>query len=52
MKYQTIAGTRSEEDIASVEMFLKTLTGELPTAYIQAPAELPGSATTPRPDPL
>jgi cytochrome c peroxidase len=51
MKYQTIAGTRSEEDIASVEMFLKTLTGELPTAYIQAPAELPASATTPRPDP-
>ena len=51
MKYQTIAGTRSEEDIASVETFLKTLTGELPTEYIQPPAELPGSATTPRPDP-
>jgi cytochrome c peroxidase len=51
MKYQTIAGTRSEEDIAAVEQFLKTLTGELPTEYIKAPAELPASATTPRPDP-
>ncbi|HTU62624.1 MAG TPA: cytochrome-c peroxidase, partial [Polyangiales bacterium] len=51
MKYQTIAGTRPEEDIAAVEMFLNTLTGELPTAYIQPPTELPGSATTPRPDP-
>ena len=51
MKYQTIAGTRPEEDIVAVEMFLKTLTGTLPTEYIQAPAELPGSATTPRPDP-
>lgn len=51
MKYQTIAGTRSEEDIVAVEQFLKTLTGTLPTEYIKAPAELPGSATTPRPDP-
>jgi cytochrome c peroxidase len=51
MKYQTVAGTRSEEDIASVEEFLKTLTGELPTTYIQPPVDLPGSATTPRPDP-
>ena len=51
VKYQTIAGTRSEEDIASIETFLKALTGELPTDYIQPPAELPGSATTPKPDP-
>jgi cytochrome c peroxidase len=51
VKYQTVAGARSEEDIASIETFLKTLTGELPTDYIKPPAELPGSATTPRPDP-
>jgi cytochrome c peroxidase len=51
VKYQTIAGTRSEEDIASIETFLNTLTGELPTEYIVAPPMLPGSATTPPPDP-
>jgi cytochrome c peroxidase len=51
VKYQTIAGTRSEEDIEAIETFLKALTGELPTDYIMAPPMLPGSATTPRPDP-
>ena len=51
VKYQTIAGTRSEQDIAAIELFLRALTGELPTQYIEPPAELPGSASTPRPDP-
>lgn len=51
MKYQTIAGTRPDEDIEAVETFLKALTGTLPMDYIKPPAELPGSASTPRPDP-
>ena len=51
VKYQTIAGTRSAEDIEAIEAFLNALTGELPTDYIVAPPMLPGSATTPRPDP-
>lgn len=51
LKYQTISGSRSEEDVSAIETFLKALTGALPTDYIKPPAELPGSATTPRPDP-
>jgi cytochrome c peroxidase len=51
LKYQTVAGSRPDEDVEAIETFLKTLTGELPTAYIVAPAPLPGSATTPAPDP-
>jgi hypothetical protein len=51
VKYQTVAGTRSEEDISSIEAFLRAMTGELPKDYIVAPPMLPGSATTPRPDP-
>jgi cytochrome c peroxidase len=51
IKYQTVAGMRSEEDIASIETFLKSMTGTLPADYIKQPADLPGSATTPRPDP-
>jgi cytochrome c peroxidase len=33
----------SDEEIKSIELWLKSLTGDLPEAYIRAPATLPGS---------
>jgi len=50
-EYQTANGKLSEDDVQSVATFLRALTGELPSEYIKEPATLPGSATTPKPDP-
>jgi cytochrome c peroxidase len=50
-EYQTANGKLSDSDVNDVVTFLKCLTGELPTDYIKEPALLPGSATTPAPDP-
>jgi cytochrome c peroxidase len=48
---QTVAGKLSSAEVAKVVTFLKSLTGEIPADYIKEPAALPGSATTPAPDP-
>jgi cytochrome c peroxidase len=50
VKHQTLT-TRTDEEVGAIEAFLKSLTGELPTDYIKEPAALPGSASTPLPDP-
>jgi cytochrome c peroxidase len=50
-EYQTIGGKLSDDEVNSIATFLKSLTGELPSAYIKEPALLPGSATTPAPNP-
>jgi len=50
-EYQTPKGKLSDEEVSSIVTFLKTLTGDLPTDYIQAPDPLPGSKGTPKPDP-
>lgn len=48
---QTVDGKLSPAEVAKVVTFLKSLTGEIPADYITEPAMLPGSATTPAPDP-
>jgi cytochrome c peroxidase len=50
-EYQTAKGALSDAEVVSIVAFLKALTGELPTAYIQEPAVLPSGPTTPVPDP-
>jgi len=50
-EYQTAKGTLTDAEVASIVTFLKALTGELPTAYIQEPPLLPGGPDTPLPDP-
>lgn len=50
-EHQTASGKLDSKQIASIVTFLKTLTGDLPTAYIVQP-ELPASGPkTPKPDP-
>jgi cytochrome c peroxidase len=41
----------SDEEIAAVVAWLKSLTGELPAAYVNAPELPPSSPTTPKGDP-
>jgi cytochrome c peroxidase len=41
----------TNQEVGSIVAFLKSLTGEIPTAYIKAPALPPSTATTPKPDP-
>jgi cytochrome c peroxidase len=41
----------SDEDARQVTAFLRSLTGELPTAYIQKPELPPSTPATPKPDP-
>lgn len=50
-EYQTPKGVLTDAEVASIVTFLKALTGELPTAYIQEPAMLPSGPNTPAPDP-
>ena len=50
-EYQTLSGKLSDDDVNAVVTFLQSLTGELPSAYIKEPTLLPGSTTTPAPDP-
>lgn len=40
----------TESDVKSISMFLKALTGPLPTDYIKPPQLPPSSATTPKPE--
>jgi cytochrome c peroxidase len=48
---QTVDGKLSPAEVAKVVTFLKSLSGEIPAEYIKEPAALPGSASTPAPDP-
>ncbi len=41
----------SDEDVAEIVAFLKSLTGELPTTYIAKPELPPSGPKTPKPDP-
>jgi cytochrome c peroxidase len=50
-EYQTVNGKLNDDDVNAIATFLTCMTGELPSAYIKEPALLPGSATTPAPDP-
>jgi cytochrome c peroxidase len=50
-EYQTVDGLLANKDISAIASFLQALTGELPMEYVAEPAKLPGSATTPPPDP-
>jgi cytochrome c peroxidase len=50
-EYQTPKAVLTDAEVASIVTFLKVLTGDLPTAYIQEPAQLPSGPTTPAPDP-
>jgi cytochrome c peroxidase len=50
-EYQTPKGVMTDAEVTSIVTFLKALTGELPTAYIQEPAQLPSGPDTPAPDP-
>jgi len=50
-EYQTPKGVMTDAEVTSIVTFLKALTGELPTAYIQEPAQLPSGPATPAPDP-
>lgn len=50
-EYQTPKGMLTDAEVASIVTFLKALTGELPTTYIQEPAPLPSGPETPAPDP-
>lgn len=50
-EYQ-LGKTLTADEVGSIAAFLKTLTGELPAPeLISEPAALPGSKTTPKPDP-
>lgn len=50
-EYQTPKGTFTDAEVTSLVTFLKALTGDIPTAYIQEPAMLPSGPDTPAPDP-
>lgn len=50
VEFETRSPPLSAADLAALVAFLKTLTGELPVAYIQPPAPLPSGPTTPKPD--
>jgi cytochrome c peroxidase len=50
-EYQTPKGVMTDAEVTSIVTFLKALTGELPIAYIQEPAQLPSGPATPAPDP-
>ena len=50
-EYQTAKGVLGDAEVASIVAFLRALTGELPTDYIQEPALLPSGPDTPAPDP-
>jgi cytochrome c peroxidase len=50
-EYQTAKGMLSDAEVTDVVAFLKALTGELPTSYIQEPMALASGSTTPAPDP-
>jgi cytochrome c peroxidase len=50
-EYQTAQGALTGAEVASIVTFLKALTGDLPTTYIQEPPTLPSGPTTPAPDP-
>jgi cytochrome c peroxidase len=39
----------ADDEIASIVLFLKTLTGDIPTKYIKPPALPKSTATTPKP---
>jgi cytochrome c peroxidase len=41
----------SDAEVHAIVAWLKSLTGEVPAAYIAQPKLPPSSATTPRPDP-
>lgn len=49
-EYQTPAGKLEPAQIADIVAFLRSLTGALPSEYIQVPALPPSGAGTPRPD--
>jgi cytochrome c peroxidase len=49
-EYQTAKGTLSEAEVASIVLFLKALTGDIPVDYIREPAALVGSSSTPKAD--
>ena len=49
--YQTPKGKLSDAEVADIVAFLKSLTGQLPTAYIAEPEPLPSGPRTPKPDP-
>lgn len=40
----------TDKEIGEIVVFLRTLTGHLPTSYIKAPELPPSTATTPKPD--
>jgi cytochrome c peroxidase len=48
-EYQTAKGKLSDEEVANIVAFLKSLTGELPVDYIKEPASLASSKATPKP---
>jgi cytochrome c peroxidase len=50
-EYQTAKGALTDAEVTSLVTFLKALTGDIPTAYIQEPALLPSGPDTPAPDP-
>jgi cytochrome c peroxidase len=50
VEYETRSPPLNAADLVALVAFLKTLTGELPVAYIQPPAPLPSGPTTPKPD--
>lgn len=50
-EFQTPKGALTDAEVTSLVTFLKVLTGDLPTAYIQEPALLPSGPETPAPDP-
>lgn len=49
-EYQ-LAKDLSQKEVRDIAAWLKSLTGELPTEYIQAPELPPSTAKTPKPDP-
>jgi cytochrome c peroxidase len=50
-EYQTSKGALTDAEVTSLVTFLKALTGDVPTAYIQEPALLPSGPATPAADP-
>jgi cytochrome c peroxidase len=48
-EYQ-LGRTLTDAEVAQIVIFLRTLTGQLPTDYIKEPALPPGTATTPKGD--
>ncbi len=51
MAFHQLGKDIDEATVARIVTFLKTLTGELPASYIQAPNPLPNGPATPAPDP-